>query len=60
MKELLTRLLKAFNIKQTNKQTNKRIIMQKWKEVQLFTRISLFRMWGEWYYLVSSSRDVYA
>ena len=56
MKELLTRLLKAFNVKQTNK----RIIMQKWKEVKLFTRTFLFRMWGEWYYLVSSSRDVYA
>ncbi len=27
---------------------------------KLRTRIPLFRMWGDWYYLVSVTRDVYA
>ena len=27
---------------------------------KLRTRIPLFRMWGDWYYLVSVASDVYA
>ena len=28
--------------------------------IKLRTRIPLFRMWGDWYYLVSVTCDVYA
>ena len=36
--------------------------MQKFKDwgFKLRTRIPLFRMWGDWYYLVSVTCDVYA
>lgn len=35
MKKILTSIMNTCSIKQTNKQTNKRFIMQKWKEVQV-------------------------
>ena len=59
MLKKLTRFVKACSIKQTNKQTNKQTYYYG-RRFKLFTRIFLFRMWGEWYYLVSSSRDFYA
>ena len=46
--------------KQASKQAS--YCMQKYQEggFKLRTRIPLFRMWGDWYYLVSVTCDVYA
>ena len=55
MKKILTSIMNTCSIKQTNV-----LLCKNGRRFKLFTRTSLFRMWGEWYYLVSSSRDVYA
>ena len=61
MKELLTKFEKVFKLKQTNKQM---YYAKRERRLRLFTRVSFIRMCkkkrGDWYYLVSSSRDVYA
>ena len=47
--------------KQASKQASKLLYAKlSGRGFKLRTRIPLFRMWGDWYYLVSVTCDVYA